>query len=196
MFQDIPEVMLERMSVLEGIDTRDRVDGTPRTQRLRQVPSEAGRFLALMAAAAPPGPMIEIGASGGYSGLWLSLACRLHGRRLTTFEILPKKADLARETFSLTGVKDLIDLVEGDALSLLTGYDGIAFCFLDAEKEDYPAFYDLVVPRMSPGGLLLADNVINHKDILAPFTERALADERLDGVVVPIGNGVLLCRRR
>ena len=87
------------MRRLEGIDARDRIDGTPRQQRLRQVPIETGRFLAIMAANSPPGHLVEIGTSGGYSTLWLSLAGRLSGRKVTTFEILEEKASRAAETF-------------------------------------------------------------------------------------------------
>jgi predicted O-methyltransferase YrrM len=184
------------MAYLERIDARDRMDGTARLQRLRQVPAETGRFLALMAVAAPPGRMIEIGASAGYSALWLSLACRQRGDRLTTFEILSEKAHLARETINIAGVTGLVELVEGDALAFLPEYDEIAFCFLDAEKEVYEAFFDLIVSRLVPGGILLADNVISHQEALAPFVERALIDKRLDGLVVPIGKGVLFCRRQ
>ena len=184
------------MAYLEVFDERDRTDGTARMQRLRQAPPQTGRFLALMAAAAPPGRWIEIGTSAGYSALWLSPACRLCGQRLTTFELMPEKIALARETFKLGGVEHLIELIEDDALALLAAYDDVAFCFLDVEKELYQACFELVAPRLAPGGLLLADNVISHQAELAPFVENALADESLDGLVVPIGTGVLLCRKR
>lgn len=95
MFHDIPQLMAERMRYLEEIDSKDRIDGTPRLTRLRQIPPETGKFLALLAASAPNGEFIEIGTSAGYSSLWLALACRAKGSRLTTFEILPEKAELA-----------------------------------------------------------------------------------------------------
>ena len=68
--------MLERMQYLEAIDARDRLDGTPQTRRLRQIVPETGRFLTLLAASAHAGQVLEVGTSGGYSGLWLCLACR------------------------------------------------------------------------------------------------------------------------
>jgi caffeoyl-CoA O-methyltransferase len=196
MFHHIPPSILERMHALEQIDARDRLDGTPRLQRLRQVPPETGRFLALLAAGAPPGQVIEIGTSAGYSTLWLALACREQGRRLTTFELLPEKAALARQTFNLAGVEDTVTLVEGDARAHLAQLDKIAFCFLDAEKEIYAECYELVVPRLVQGGLLAADNATNHREALQPMLERALADARLDALIVPIGKGELVCRKR
>lgn len=188
--------MASRMRELEAIDERDRDDGTPRLERLRQIPPETGRFVALLAAAAPPGAVIEIGASAGYSTLWLALACREVGRRLTTFEILPEKAALARETFRIADVQDTVELIEGDALLHLEHLSDIAFCFLDAEKEVYGRCYDLVVPRMVHGAFLVADNAINHYETLAPMIDEALADGRIDALVVPIGKGELVCRKR
>jgi len=87
------------MKYLEQIDAADRMDGTPRAQRLRQIPPETGKFLAIMAANAPGGAFLQIGTSAGYSTLWLSLACEMIGQTIHTFEVLPDKARLARETF-------------------------------------------------------------------------------------------------
>src|SRR5579863_5129306 len=116
MFNDLSDATLERMHELEVRDERDRDDGTPQLRRLRQITPDTGRFIALWAASSPPGSMIEIGTSAGYSALWLAQACRLTARRLTTFEILPEKARLARVTFDRAGVGDVVQLVEGDFL--------------------------------------------------------------------------------
>ncbi len=196
MFHDIPEPIRARMAYLEQIDARDRTDGTPRLQRLRQVPAEVGRFLALLAAAAPAGRCVEIGTSAGYSTLWLALACRATDRRVTTFEILPEKAELARASFELADVKDVVDFVQGDALLHLPKLAGIGFCFLDAEKEIYSSCYEAVVPNLVPGGILVADNAINHEATLRPMLDRALSDGRVDALIVPIGKGELICRKR
>lgn len=196
MFHDIPRPVAERMAFLEAADARDRVDGTPLTRRLRQIPPQTGRFVALLAAAAPPGPYVEIGTSAGYSTLWIALACRLVGRRLTTFEVLAEKAALARETFALTEVGDTVELVHGDARDHLARFDGIGFCFLDAEKEIYGECYEVVVPRLAGGGLLVADNAVNHAQTLQPMLDRALSDASVDAMIVPIDRGVLVCRKR
>lgn len=195
MFHDIPPAIATRMEYLEGIDSRDRVDGTDRLQRLRQIPPETGRFVALLAAMAPVGRYIEIGTSAGYSTLWIALACRLVGRRVTTFEVLDEKATLARETFALTGVDDVVEFIHGDARGHLPGCRDISFCFLDAEKDVYAECYEAVVPNMTKGGILVADNAINFEATLRPVLERALDDDRVDALVVPIANGELVCRR-
>jgi len=195
MLHNIPEPIKQRMHTLEAVDTRDRQDGTPRLQRMRQIPPETGRFITLLAATAPQGKFIEIGTSAGYSTLWLVLAARERGCRITTFELLDEKVRLAEETFRVAGVEDSVNLIAGDALDYLAGMQDIAFCFLDAEKEIYSACYEAVVPNMVRGGLLVADNAINHRETLRPMIERSLADERVDALVVPIGKGELICRK-
>lgn len=171
MFHSIRPAILARMQVLEQIDRQDRADGTPRRQRLRQITPETGKFLALLAAAAPEGVYLEIGTSAGYSALWIALACEMLGRTLHTFEVLPEKARLARETFQAAQVEGIIRLVEGDARDHLGQVEGIAFCFLDAEKEVYGECYEAVIPKLVKGGLLVADNALNHRETLQPVLE-------------------------
>jgi len=196
MFDNIPQCILDRMHELEQIDARDRVDGTARLERLRQTPPETGKFIALLAATAPAGRYVEIGTSAGYSTLWLALACRLVDRKITTFEILDEKATLSRQTFDTTGVSDVVDFVHGNALDHLPGCSDVSFCFLDAEKEIYGECYEAVVPNMVPSGILVADNAINHQQTLRPMLNRALSDDRVDALVVPIGKGELVCRKK
>lgn len=194
LFTDIPKPMQERMEHLE--DRKDRQDGTPNLKRLRQVPPQSGMLLALLAASAPKGQLVEIGTSGGYSALWLSLAARQRGDKLVTFELLPEKAELARETFDKAQVSDAVELVHGDGRGHIGAYEDIAFAFLDCEKEMYAEFYDELVPRLAPGGLLVADNVISHREALASFVEKARQDERVDAAVLPVGMGLLVCVKR
>ena len=195
MFHKIPEVIKRRMEYLEDRDRRDRIDNTSRMERLRQIPPETGKFLSILAASAPKGQFIEVGTSAGYSTLWIALACQHIGSTLTTFEILKEKADLARETFQMTNLGNIVELIEGDARNYLVNYKNIAFCFLDAEKEIYEECYNVVIPNMVKGGILVADNAINHYETLKPMLEKALADERVDALIVPIGKGELVCRK-
>jgi predicted O-methyltransferase YrrM len=177
----------------EKVDAIDREDATSRLDRLRQIPPQTGKFIALLAASAPQGDIIEIGTSGGYSTLWLALACREIGRTLTTFEVMDKKVQIAEETFRLAQVTDIVQLVKGDAREYLPAYSQIAFCFLDAEKEVYSECYEIVVPNLVGGGILVADNAINHQETLATMLARALTDKRVNAMVVPVGKGELVC---
>ena len=195
MFHNLPDVINKRMKFLEDIDSRDRNDGTPRLERLRQIPPETGKFLFILAASAPTGKFLEIGTSAGYSTLWIALACKSLGSKVTTFEILKEKAKLAQETFKETNMEQYIELILGDARNYIHNYKKIAFCFLDAEKEVYNECYDLIIPNMVKGGILIADNAINHYETLKPMLDIALADDRVDALIVPIGKGELLCRK-
>jgi predicted O-methyltransferase YrrM len=115
---------------------------------------------------------------------------------LTTFEILPEKARLARETFDKAEVLDVVQFVESDYFLHDVEIDQVGFCFLDAEKEVYESCYEAIVPKLVPGGILIADNAISHMEDLSGMIERALADPRVDAMIVPIGTGELVCRKR
>ena len=195
MFHNIPKAILQRMHYLESLNENQKLEGTPSLKRLRQVPPETGKFIAILAASAPKGICLEIGTSAGYSTLWLALGCRQIGNKIVTFEILPEKIRLAKETFNLTGAEDIVELIQGDARDYLENYRNISFCFLDAEKEIYFECYEKIIPNMIKGGFLVADNVISHEDILKPMVDKVFEDKRVDAVIVPIGNGELVCRK-
>lgn len=196
MFSNITGTIKARMDYLEELDSKDRADGTPRMKRLRQIPLETGKFLALLLAGSPEGKALEIGTSAGYSTLWLTLACRETGRSVTTFELLEEKVCIAKETFSTCSVDEIVELIHGNALEYLDNYSDIAFCFLDAEKEVYEECYEKAIPNMVKGGIFVADNAISHRAALGAFMEKVLSDHRVDAMIVPIGNGELVCRKR
>lgn len=196
MFHEIPGPVLNRMKYMQDLNARQKEQEMEGFQRLRQIPPDTGRFIALLCAAAPPGACLEIGTSGGYSGLWLSLACRATGRTLTTHEFADAKVELATETFKAAGVDDIVTIVAGDAREHLGKYTDVGFCFLDAEKDAYDDCYQLVVPNLVRGGILVADNIISHEKILGPWAAEIAADGRVDALVVPIGSGELVVRKK
>lgn len=196
MFHNMPERIKMRMAHLERLDASHRkIAAVKHFDRLRQIPPATGKFLALLAAGSPVGKWLELGTSGGYSTLWLSLAAREVGKKIITFEISPAKADLARETFKAAGIEDTVGLVRGNALKYLHHYEGVAFCFMDLEKSLYKKAYEILVLNLVKGGLLVADNVISHREDCAPMLRRALSDKRVDAQVVPVGSGLLVVRK-
>lgn len=196
MLNRIPDRIKKRMAYLERLDASHRhLAAIKHFDRLRQVPPATGKFLALLAAGAPEGKWLELGTSGGYSTLWLSLAAREVGVKIITFEISPAKADLARQTFKAAGIEDMVGLVHGNALKYLRHYEQVAFCFMDIEKSLYEKAYEILVPNLVRGGLLVADNVISHRGDCARAVKRAFADRRVDAQIVPVGSGLLVVRK-
>ncbi|OHD53980.1 MAG: methyltransferase [Spirochaetes bacterium GWF1_51_8] len=196
MFSEIGAKMLERMRYLEEKDRIDRVDGTARLERLRQVPPETGRFLAILASNCPEGEFAEIGTSAGYSAMWISLAAKERGIKLKTYELLEEKIRLAKETFASAGIENYVELIEGNALEHIGDLGPAAFCFLDTEKELYLPCWDILSGKIVPHGIFAADNAINHYETVKPMIEKARNDIRFDCTVVPVGHGVLVCRRK
>jgi predicted O-methyltransferase YrrM len=181
---------------LERDDAREREQGTPRGERLRQVMPDVGRFLHTLVLAKRPRSIVEIGTSGGYSTIWLATAARAVGTNVVTLEIDPAKVRRATASLREAGVDGVAAIVEGDAFAYLRERrEPIDFVFLDAEKEDYVAFLELIVPLLPPGGLLVADNLTSHAEDLAEFRRRAESDPRLSAVVVPIGRGELIAAK-
>jgi caffeoyl-CoA O-methyltransferase len=135
------------------------------------VPDADGRLLRVLAEAAGAKHIAEIGTSTGYSGLWFSLALQATGGRLTTFEIDPGRAAMAREHFKKAGVDHLITLIEGDAHQTLARLQGpIDLAFIDAEKSGYVDYLEKLLPLVRPGGLILAHNVEMAPDYVRAVT--------------------------
>lgn len=125
----------------------------------------------------------------------LSLACRVSRCQLTTFEILAKKVELARRTFADAELDDLVKVIEADGRRAICHLDDIGFCFLDTTSDAYDDIHAAVVPKLAPGGILVTDNAISHHHEISHVVEKAFSDKRVDALIVPIGKGVLVCRR-
>ena len=139
----------------------DVLEDMVRTQRyMENVPQEDGRLLRLLTEAIGARHVIEIGTSSGYSGLWMCLALKSTGGRLTTFEIDPQRAALARKNFMRAGVDHLVTIVEGDAHREVLKLKGpIDLVFIDADKPDYIDYLIKLLPLVRPGGLILGHNM-------------------------------------
>jgi len=134
---------------------------TERDQRsLRSVNTDVGRLLLMLAMSAPQGAFLELGSSGGYSSLWLSVAARAKGVTLTTVDLDEKKVALAQHNVARAGAESSVQVFHGDAFDYARRADPLAFCFSDIEPpENNAKIYELVVPRLVPGGWLVIDNV-------------------------------------
>jgi caffeoyl-CoA O-methyltransferase len=141
------------LAVLEEMDKNQRGG-------MMNVPVEDGRLLRLLAETTGAKQIVEIGTSNGYSGIWQCLALKATGGKLTTFEIDAQRAALARENFKKAGVDDLVTLIEGDAHEKVAEVKGpVDICFIDADKEGYTDYLAKLLPKVRPGGLIVAHNI-------------------------------------
>lgn len=154
-------------------------DATIRTEveQIRQpgmmnVPRADGEFLHDLVVQRRYRRALEIGTSNGYSAVWIALALRKTGGRLITLEIDARRADLAAENFKRLGLDPYVELRRGDALTLVPAIEGpFDFVFIDAWKEDYPKYLQLILPKVTAGGAILAHNVLSHAPELRAFVE-------------------------
>jgi predicted O-methyltransferase YrrM len=192
----VPAEVAAVMVELKARDMADRADGTPHGSRLRAISPEVGQFLLTLALAIRASTIVEVGTSGGYSTLWLAVAATQTGGKVITFEVDSAKAAIARQTFRAAGVESVVELREGDGGDGLARIAGLAdLVFIDSEKNDYVRLLEPAIAALRPGGLVVADNLISHESELVEFRARALADPRLNGLVVPIGRGEFVAVR-
>jgi predicted O-methyltransferase YrrM len=156
------------------------------------VSEEDGRFLRVMIATRGARSILEIGAASGYSGIWLGLGARESGGRVVAIEFDPQRAKEAAENIRLAGLTDVVQVVHGDAFKEIPKLSGtFDFVFLDAWKPDYKKFFDLVFPRLTPGGVFTAHNVVNKKSEMEPFLNTVQTHRGLFTTIVsPSGEGI------
>jgi predicted O-methyltransferase YrrM len=189
----LDERVLAVLARLEEEDRAERAAGVLPANRSRQVAPTTGRFLFALTASQGGIEALEIGASRGYSSIWLAAGARLLGGRLLSLEHDPVKCAAWRENVAAAGLEEWAELIEGDALAILAAtQDTFDLVFLDAEKDDYEGLFALARPLLEPGGLVVADNVVSHAETLAAYSEARQADATLSSVTVPLDRGLEL----
>jgi predicted O-methyltransferase YrrM len=158
------------------------------------VSEEDGRFLRLLVAARGAKSILEIGAASGYSGIWLGLGARESGGRVVAIEYDRTRAKEAAANVKRAGLDDVVRVVHGDAFKEIPKLQGtFDFVFLDAWKPDYKKFFDMVFPRLTPGGLFTAHNVVNKKSEMEPVLGAIQNNPALFTTIVsPSGEGMSL----
>ena len=168
-------------SVLKSIRAADK--------GLLAVSEEDGRFLRLMVAMRSAKSVLEIGAASGYSGIWLGLGARESRGRVVSIEYDPQRAKEATANIQKAGLADVVRVVSGDAFAEIPKLQGtFDLVFLDAWKPDYKRFFDLVYPRLDPGGVFLAHNVVNKASEMEPFLKTIQSHPRLFTSIVSPGS--------
>lgn len=161
------------------------------------VSEEDGRFLRVLVAARGARSVLEIGAASGYSGIWLGLGTRESGGRVVAIEYDPQRAKEAADNVRRAGLEDVVRVIRGDAFAEIPKLQGtFDLVFLDAWKPDYKKFFDMVFPRLTPGGVFVAHNVVNKKNEMEPFLRTILGHPSLfTSIVSPSGEGMSVSYR-
>ncbi|MFD6332572.1 O-methyltransferase [Streptomyces niveus] len=192
--------------VQERLIARTRALGGPAAMR---VPHEQAVLLTLLARLTDARSIVEVGTFTGYSTLALADGL-VPGGRVLACDVSTEWTSIAREAWQEAGVQDRIDLRIAPAIDTIRALPAeplIDLVFLDADKPGYIAYWDELVPRVRPGGLLLADNVLYGGDAartdaegnglaIREFNAHVRADDRVESVLLPIADGLTLARKR
>jgi caffeoyl-CoA O-methyltransferase len=168
-----------------------------------------GRLLSLFSKLLNPQVILEIGTYTGYSAICLAEGLRPDGR-LITIDINDELEPIVNKYFTIAGLKDKVDFKVGDAREIIPGLSGnFDLVFIDADKENYSLYFDLVIDRVNPGGLIIADNVLwsgkvleeaNTQDeetrALRDYSEKVNADVRVESMLLPVRDGLMICRKK
>jgi predicted O-methyltransferase YrrM/heat shock protein HslJ len=165
---------------------------------LYSVSEEDGRFLRVLVGARGATRVLEIGAARGYSAIWMGLGLRDTGGALVTVEYDAERARETKANVEQAGLASTVRVIAGDAFVEIPKLSGtFDLVFLDAWKPDYKKFFDLVFPRLDPGGVFVAHNVVNKraemKDFLQAITSRS---DAWTTIVSPSGEGMSLTYKR
>ena len=162
------------------------------------VSEEDGRFLRVLIASTGAKRVLEIGAASGYSAIWMGMGLRETGGTLVTIEYDQARAREAVDNVRRAGLQDVVQVIPGDAFKVIPTLPGnFDLVFLDAWKPDYKKFFDLVFPRVNPGGVFLAHNVINKKREMPDFLDAIHAHpQAVTTIVSPGHEGISMTYRK
>jgi predicted O-methyltransferase YrrM len=165
-------------------------------QRLRAVGPETGQFINILAKSFNSPAILELGTSFGYSGIWLAEAARASGGRLITMEMHGYKSAYARDMAIKAGLAEHVEFKVGDAVQMISELStGIDFVLVDLWKDLYVPCLDAFYPRLNPGAIIVADNMLRPRgDDLKRYGEAVRAKPGISSVLLPVGNGLELSR--
>jgi predicted O-methyltransferase YrrM len=186
----LDEAVREVLARLEREDAEERAQGLPSEQRSRAVAPTTGQFLFSLVAPQTGCEVLELGGSRGYSSIWLGAGVRYLGGRVVSIERAPEAAERWRANVRDAGLEEWVELIEADALDVLQELEDIFdVVFIDAEKSQYEHYFAPARQRVEPGGLIVADNVLSHKETLEPYSRARQSDPTLVSTTVPLDRG-------
>ena len=175
-----------------------------------QISQEQGTFMRILTAAIGARSAIEIGTFTGYSSICIARGLVADGH-LICVDASEEWTAIARTYWAQAGIEKKIELRLGSAIAILEDLPPslrFDFAFIDADKTEYDAYYELILPRMRPNGLILLDNMlwggrlgagtVDHPSgrAIDELNHKLAQDSRVETVLLPIADGLQLCRKR
>jgi predicted O-methyltransferase YrrM len=164
---------------------------TEHSRKMLNLEPATAEVVAILLQIAGTRNVLEIGTSNGYSTIWLAATIGPSGGRVTSIDKDPQKHALARENLAAVDLLRYVDLRLGDATEIAARLTGPFDClFFDADRISAPKQLDLLLPKLSLPGLLLADNALSHPDQIAGYLARIAEIERISHTIIPVGKGL------
>jgi predicted O-methyltransferase YrrM len=169
-----------------------------RDKDMYAVSEEDGRFLRILVGTRGAKRVLEIGAASGYSAIWMGLGLRETGGQLVTIEYDAARGKEAKANVERAGLSSTVRVVTGDAFAEIPKITGtFDMIFLDAWKPDYQKFFEMTFPRLEPGGLFIAHNVVNKRDEMKNFLKTITTHPNAwTTIVSPSGEGMSLTYKK
>jgi len=187
----LDEAVRQVLARLEREDAEERAQGLAPEQRSRAVARTTGQFLFSLVAPQTGCEVLEVGGSRGYSSIWLGAGVRYLGGRVVSIEQAPGAAARWRVNVRDAGLEDWVELIEADALDALHELEDIFdVVFIDAEKSQYEHYFAHARQKVEPGGLVVADNILSHKETLEAYSRARQSDPTLLSTTVPLDRGL------
>lgn len=189
---DREEALIPGLSQEEFLDKRDGF--------LLAVGPGIGQFLNVLVRELRPELVLEVGASYGYSTIWLAEAARAAGSRMISLEIAPEKVEFARARLEEAGLSEQVEFMVGDARESIRQLDvTVDFVLMDLWKEFYTPCFELLRPKLAADALIVADNMLSPPHFIEDakrYRETVAATGEFDTVVLNVGDGLAISKRR
>jgi predicted O-methyltransferase YrrM len=161
------------------------------SRKLLNLEPETAELVSIFARSSRARRVLEIGTSNGYSTIWLAASVGPEGGRVISIDRSGEKHRMARDNLLATGLLQYVDLRLGDATEIIKTLPGpFDFLFFDADRISAPGQLTLLLPKLAPKALILADNVLSHPDEIAGYLTMVTGLKQFQHVVVPVGKGL------
>ena len=185
------------LTELEEAGRRNDAQEQDRSKKMLNLEPETAHLLSVLIRSSRRRQLLEIGTSNGYSTIWLAWATQQVGGHVTSIDRDESKLTLADENLRKAGLREVVDLLHGDATQVVASLAGPFDCvFFDADRLSAPSQLSLLLPKLTADAFLLADNVLSHPQEIEDYLSAVQVLPEFDHLVIPIGKGLSMAYRQ